>query len=159
MQLVAVAEGRLGKGGAVLRKPKGDIFISKIKIKGDDITIIYELAPVDKERKVVTYVCKEQARNEFYKAIALIFTSVCELSAVDVDAWKDGSISDISIKETDEGVDVNISLLLERGQGAIALKCNQKDISYDLKGEIDNLLAETEDYISGKRAQSSLFDQ
>jgi hypothetical protein len=154
MQLVA----QIGKGGVVLRKPKGDIFISKVKVKGDDIVIIYELPQVDKERKTVSYACKELARNEFYDAMAIIFKTTCTQCGLDIKEWESAKISEISIKETDEGVDVTIALNLELEQGAISLKYTQKDISYDLKSEIYNLLAETEDYIGGKRAQQSLFD-
>lgn len=154
MQLVA--EGKLGKGGAVLRKPRCGTDITKIKIKGEKITIISELPPEDTETKILTFVCEEQPKKSFHAALKLIFNTLVNLCGLDSKIWETGTISSISLKDTEDGLDVAIALQLELDEGAIATTYKQKDISLDLRDEINNFLAEVEDYIKGDRAVQQL---
>lgn len=154
MQLVA--EGKLGKGGAILRKPRGSTSISKIKIKGEKITIISDLPPEDKETKTLTFVCEEQPKKSFNAALKLIFNTLIGLCGLDPKKWEQGTISSISLKETEDGLDIAIALELELAEGAIITTYKQKDISLDLRDEINNFLAEVEDYMGGDRLVQQL---
>ena len=158
MQLVAEV-----KNGVALRKPKSGLIINKIKIKhGKDfkLTLIQELPRVDKEDKKLISNYAEQPRKEFDHALSLILDTLIIDLGLNLDKWQDGKISEISLKETDEGIDAVIIALLEITDDKKATaKLTEKNISYELKSKIDNFLAEVEDYINGKRAQMSLFDE
>jgi len=158
MQLVA--EGKLGKGGVILRKPIGAANITKIKIGAEEaIFIVYELPPNTSEVRVVKFACKEVPRKEFYEALEQIFKTVINCGGLDAKVWESGKVSEVSLKQTDEGLDAVIVLHLGTEEGAFELKMIQRDVSHDLSIEIDNLLAEAEDYMRGIRAQTSLFEQ
>lgn len=157
MQLVAEISN-----GVALRKPKSGLIINKIKIKhGRDfkLTLTQELPPVDKEDKKLISNYTEEPRNEFGKALNLILDVLIINLGLSLDKWKEGKINEISLKETDEGIDATITASLEldlSGDEQATVKLNEKNISYELKSKIDNLLAEIEDYINGKRRQSTL---
>ncbi|MEH1789713.1 MAG: hypothetical protein V7L23_30185 [Nostoc sp.] len=52
--------------GSIPRKPKGDIAITKLRIKGDweEIQISFKFPPENTEKKIVNLVCKERPRSK-----------------------------------------------------------------------------------------------
>lgn len=143
----------------VLRKPKSDIAIASIKIKdkGEKLTIIYELPPESTETKRITFKCEERPNDAFFKALELIgleAIALCELNW----EWEDSAVTDLSFKTTDEEDEVSFSLSQVIEDRAIIVSVKHFVPSYSFKEKLDNFLAEIEDYISGKRAQQSLFD-
>lgn len=75
--------------------------------------------------------------------------------------WGDGAkITEITLKDTEDGVNATITSCLELDDEIRAIaKLEEKNISYELKSEIDNLIAEIEDYVGGKRRQGTLFEK
>lgn len=149
-----------------LRKPKNAWTINKIKIKhGKDfkLELISELPAEQKETKVLKCVYQEEPKDELYKAFELILGTLINRLDLRSETWRDAKITEINLKETDEGIDASIIACLDfDGESKGIAKLEEKDISYELKTEIGNLIAEIEDYVGGNRKQSKqmeLFEQ
>lgn len=149
----------------LLRKPKNGWTINKIKIKhGKDfkLEMVSELPAEEKETKILKCVYQEQPKNDLYKAFELILGTLINRLDLRSETWRDAKITEIILKETEEGTNANITACLDFEDESKAIaKLEEKDISYELKTEIDNLLAEIEDYVGGDRQhkQLSLLDQ
>ncbi|MBD2364470.1 hypothetical protein H6G36_25410 [Anabaena minutissima FACHB-250] len=158
MQLVAEISG-----GNVLRKPKRGLAVNKIKIKyGRDfrIELITNLPPDNNETKILRCVYKDEPRAEFDKALDIILKTLIIRCKLDPKEWGDAKITEVNLKDTEEGVNATIVSCLELSEETKAIaRIEEKNISYELKAEIDNLIAEIEDYVSGKRRQTTLFDE
>ncbi len=158
MQLVA----KLDKDGNVLRRSK-ELSVTKIKIRhGNDfrLEVICDLPPSgDGEVKIMRTIYKEKPRLEFDKALDIILQFAIARSGLNPESWAIGKITEITLKYTEEGTNATIiaSLPIDAETKAF-IKLTETEISYELKSKIDNLVAETEDYISGLRAQLSLFE-
>ncbi|MBE9037651.1 hypothetical protein [aff. Roholtiella sp. LEGE 12411] len=138
------------------RKPKGDIAITKFKIKGDweEVQITFELPPETTERKVVQFVCKERPRNELIKAFDGLMENVSAIAGLN---WEAGVITVIGFQKGDEGMLVNI-IAQDDGDYKVTANISPFYPTGEFLKKIENLIAEVEDYIGGKRAQTSLFD-
>ena len=155
----AVAEGRVGVGK--IRTPKRDIFISKLKIKkdGQEINIIYDLPPETTEQKTITFSCNEEPNPAFFKALELLLQDVCVVCGLDFCAWQDeeGKITGIAFKEGEESTVIITAQAKINGYPVIVNTPNFAPCG-DTEYRINNVIAEVEDYISGKRSQQSLFE-
>lgn len=148
-----------------LRKPKNGWAIAKIKIKhggGFKLEITSDLPPEDNERKTLKCVYTETPTAEFEDALDIVLQSVITRLELG-DLWLDSEITEINLKETDEGVNAIIVACLELSDETKAIaRLEDKNISFELKSKIDNFIAEVEDYAGGKRGtgtQLSLFEQ
>lgn len=148
------------------RKPRGDIAISKLKIKDKDddfsIEIIYDLPPETSETKTIKFKCQERPAPGFWEALASLLKWTISKSGLIAEVWATASVPEINFKDTEEGLDVAIALKLEVEDRAINLKLNQKNISFDLQNKVDELVFEIENYIGGDRSygkQMQLFEQ
>jgi hypothetical protein len=156
MQLVA--EDKIDVG--VLRTPKRDIFISKLKVKkdGQEISITYDLPPETTEQKTVTFSCNEEPRQEFFRALEMLLEDVCIICGLDLCIWEEeGKVTGITFKE---GEEFTVTMNAQTKINSFPITVNTpafvpKD---DIKDRINNVIAEIEDYISGKRSQQSLFE-
>lgn len=159
MQLVA----EVSADGKMLRKPKKGLFVNKIKIvHGRDfkIELITDLPPDDNETKILKCVYRDEPRVEFDKALDIVLKTLIQECKLNAKEWEAGKITEVSLKHTEDGVNAVIIASLKTGIESKAIaRFEQKNISYELKAEIDNLIAEIEDYVSGKRRQTTLFEE
>ncbi|ALF55731.1 hypothetical protein ACX27_27385 [Nostoc piscinale CENA21] len=146
-----------------LRKPKSSLFIQSIKIDhGDDfkLSIVQDLPPEDKETKKLTSKYTDEPKKSFFQALKILHQTVMARCGLDDELWVNGKITSITIKETEEGINITIVSCLEFGEETQCfIKLVEENISYELKERLANLEAEIEDYIKGDRAynQQSLF--
>lgn len=147
----------------ILKIPKRDITITKLKIKGDSdaiefIEIYYDLPSEKSESKSVKFICKDQPRNEFFKAIELLLEDVCIICGLDLERWETGKVSGITFKHSDEGMDVVITAQTEINDFNIIINTPLFHPKDEIEARLNNAIAHIEDYINGKRAQTSLFE-
>jgi hypothetical protein len=157
MQLIATGQ----IGGSVLRTPKRDIFISKLKVKkdGQEISITYDLPPETTEQKTVTFSCNEEPRQEFFRALEMLLEDVCIICGLDLCVWEEeGKVTGITFKETEEEFTVTMTAQTKINSFPITVNTPALVPKDDIKDRINNVIAEIEDYISGKRSQQSLFE-
>ena len=156
----AVAEGKVGVG--VIRTPKRDIFISKLKIKkdGQEISIVYDLPPETTEQKTVTFSCNEEPKQEFFRAVEMLLEDVCVVCGLDLCVWEDeeGKITGIAFKEGEEESTVIITAQAKINGYPVVVNTPNFVPRGNTEDRINNVIAEIEDYISGKRSQQSLFE-
>lgn len=141
----------------LLRKPKSDITIARIKLKdnAEKLEIIYELPPEDTETKKVTYKCEERPNDAFFKALKLVEIEAIALCRLN---WDAAIITDLSFKTTGEEDLISFTVIQTIEDREVAVSVKSWVPSYSFREKINNFLAEVEDYISGKRAQQTLFD-
>ena len=157
MQLVA--EGKVGVG--IIRTPKRDIFISKLKIKkdGQEINIIYDLPPETTEQKTITFSCNEEPRQEFFRALEMLLEDVCIICGLDLSVWEEeGRITGITFAEGEEESTAIITAQTKINGFPIIINTPKFVAKDDIQNRLNNVIAEIEDYISGKRSQQSLFE-
>lgn len=140
----------------ILRTPRGDIAINKIKVKGDweSIHINFDLPPETTETKVVNFNCKDRPRNELINAFSELMRHVLAIAQLD---WETGGIEAIAFKE-DDGLMVAFTAFNKIDDYEVTVNIGYFYPQDTLLDKINHALAEIEDYISGKRAQMSLFE-
>jgi hypothetical protein len=137
--------------------------ITKIKIKGQDIEIIYELPPQSSsnERKTVKFSCDEEARPSFFDAMNVLLDDVIDFCGLDSTMWKEGEVRSVTLKHSDDGIGINITAQSKINDLAVVVNTphiSSALVSSKLEGRINKVIAESEAYIEGKRSQMSLFD-
>lgn len=154
MQLVA----EISSGGKILRKPKKGLIINNIKIRYGEkfkIELVQDLPPVDKEENRLRTNYYEEPNEKFEAALDILLQTVISQCRLSVEVWGLAKVTEVSLKETNEGLNAVIVAHLEiDDETGASAKLAQKNISYELKSEIDNLLAEVEDYVGGKRKET-----
>ena len=143
-----------------LRKPRHNVSITKIIIKGDwEIYVNYELAPQDNERKIVRFSCDERPRDEFIKAIEELKPNLCTICGLNSKVWETGRISSLSFKEKEQGSEVAIALRSVSEGAIVTAGIEGLYPKGEFLDKINNLVAEVEDYIDGVRQvqQMALF--
>ena len=135
-----------------LRKPRFNVSITKITIKGDwEIGVNYELPSEDTERKVVRFWCDERPRNEFIKAFEELKPNLSTICGLEGKIWETGRISSISFKEHEQGTIVGIALRTASEQAVVTAGVESLYPTGEFLEKIGNLIAEVEDYIDGVR--------
>ena len=140
----------------VTRSPLGNIEITKFKMKGDweEIQISYELPPEDTEKKTVNYVCNERPRNELIIAFDELMEHIRAIARLN---WETGMILSITFKEGDDGLLISV---IAQDEGDYKMKVTIEPFYPTGKflEKVEEAIAHLENYIDGKRAQTSLID-
>ncbi|MBD6620019.1 hypothetical protein FNW02_30535 [Komarekiella sp. 'clone 1'] len=137
--------------------------INKIKVKDNDIEIIYDLPPQSSsnERKTVKFLCDEEPRVSFFNAMNALLDEAIEFCGLDPDTWSEGEVTGVTLKHSDDGVGINITVQSKINDLAVVVNTphiSKAVVSNQLEERINKLLAESEAYIQGQRSQMSLFD-
>ncbi|MBD6620946.1 hypothetical protein FNW02_35775 [Komarekiella sp. 'clone 1'] len=137
--------------------------INKIKVKDNDIKIIYDLPAQSSsnERKTVKFFCNEQPRVSFFNAMNALLDDAIEFCGLDSDMWSEGEVTGVTLKHSDDGVGINITVQNKINDLAVVVNTphiSKAVVSDNLEDRINKLIAESEAYIQGQRAQMSLFD-
>ncbi|NDJ25950.1 hypothetical protein GS682_31085 [Nostoc sp. B(2019)] len=137
--------------------------INKIKVKDNDIEIIYDLPPQSSsnERKTVKFFCNEEPRVSFFNAMNGLLDEAIEFCGLDPDTWSEGEVTGVTLKHSDDGVGINITVQNKINDLAVIVNTphiSKALVSDELQRRIDKLLAESAAYIQGQRSQMSLFD-
>ncbi|MEW5859542.1 MAG: hypothetical protein AB1861_19495 [Cyanobacteriota bacterium] len=142
--------------GNVPKKPKGNIEITKFKVKGDweEIQITYEMPPEDTEKKTVNYICKERPRSELILAFDELMSHVKAIAGLN---WETGMIRALTFKEKEDGLLLGITAECD-GDYEVKITVGPFYPTGELLGKIEEAIAHLEDYIDGARAHLSLLD-
>ncbi|MBG1268324.1 hypothetical protein [Nostoc sp. WHI] len=137
--------------------------ISKIKVKDNDIEIIYDLPPQSKsnERKTVKFYCDEEPRTSFFDAINGLLVDAIEATGLDDKIWSSGIVTGVTLKHSDSGTGITITVQNTVNDLCVVMNTphlSSSLVSDELQKRIDKLIIESVAYIQGKRAQMSLFD-
>lgn len=137
--------------------------INKIKVKDNDIEIIYDLPPQSSsnERKTVKFLCDEEPRVSFFNAMNALLDEAIEFCGLDPDTWSEGEVIGVTLKHSDDGIGINITVQSKINDLAVVVNTphiSSAVVSDELEERINKLLAESEAYIQGQRSQMSLFD-
>jgi hypothetical protein len=130
--------------------------ITKFKMKGDwdEIQIIYKVPPNDTEKRTVNYVCKERPRNELIIAFEELMEHIRAIALLN---WETGMIRSINFKWGEKGLLINV---IAQDEGDYKVEVNIKPFypTGELLKKIEGAIAHLEDYVKGKRAQTSLIE-
>ncbi|PHJ65039.1 hypothetical protein VF04_04455 [Nostoc linckia z7] len=143
-----------------LRKPKYQVSINKIVIKGDwEIQIDYELPSQDTERKNVKLFCKERPTKQFIEAFEKLKPNLYTICGLDRKIWEPGRITSIRFKEQEQGTMLSITLRVVSEEAIAIAGTEELYPKGEFLDKVNNLIAELEDYINGVReAQQMTID-
>ncbi|WP_193199826.1 hypothetical protein [Nostoc sp. MG11] len=138
--------------------------INKIKVKDNDIEIIYDLPPQSSsnERKTVKFFCNEEPKVSFFNAMNALLDEAIKFCGLDSDTWAEGEVTGVTLKHFDDSVGINITVQNKINDLVVVVNTphiSSAVVSDELEKRIDKLLAESEAYIQGQRSQMSLFDE
>jgi hypothetical protein len=137
--------------------------ITKIKVKDNDIEIIYDLPPQSSsnERKTVKFSCDEEPKPSFFNAMNGLLNDAIEFCGLDSDVWTEGEVTGVTLKHSDAGIGINITVQSKINDLAVVVNTphiSKAVVSDQLEVRINKLIAESEAYIQGQRSQMSFFD-
>lgn len=142
---------------STLRKPRYNIAIARITIKGDwEIGVSYELPSKDGEHKQVKFSCDERPRKELIIAFQELLPNLCTICGLDRKAWESGRVSAIAFKEDELGTMVAITLRSVSPDCIITAGVTKLYPQGEFLEKIGCAIAEVEDYVDGVREVKQL---
>jgi hypothetical protein len=140
------------------------ILIHKVKITKVGVSLTYDDAAFSGEPDGVAREGKGEARPSFYKAMNALLDYVVNICLLDPSGWDDAEVTGVTLKhlEGDIGCVITAQNKCPEIPAPIIINTPYLDpslISEELRLKLDRIQDEARDYLAGKRAQVSLFDQ
>ncbi|HEY9610485.1 hypothetical protein [Allocoleopsis sp.] len=138
-----------------------EILIHKIKVTKNGVSIIYDDPAFSGEPDGVAREGKGEARPSFYKAMNALRDNVINICLLDPNGWDAAEITGVTLKHLDGDIGVVITAQNKNEELASPININTPYLIADqeLKAKLERVQAEARDYLNGKRAQVSLFDE
>lgn len=135
------------------------IQINKIKFaSSSEITINYDIVETGATKKSVTLTSSDEPLPDFTMALRSLLEDVIEFCGLDSDAWEEGIVTGVTLKDTDNGTGIVIT-----AQCKIELPVciNTPYIKADimeqkLQSKLDRLIEGATQFINGERATKQL---
>jgi hypothetical protein len=135
------------------------IQINKIKFASSgEITINYDVVETGATKKSVTLTSSDEPLPSFIEALSSLLDDVIIFCGLDSDAWEEGFVSGVTLKDTDNGIGLVIT-----AQCKIELPVciNTPYIKPDyieekLQSKLDRLIEGATKFINGERATKQL---
>lgn len=136
----------------------GEVIIQKLKLKDKEIHITYELPSPNSDQKIVNFKSEEEPSTRFHPAIDNLLDDVCAICGLDADAWMNGKVTGITFKHNDDGdYDVVITAqCVVNNLLNVVVNTPLFHPKETLEVKLDNVLAELEEYLKGKRKNQQL---
>lgn len=138
-----------------------ETLIHKIKITKNGVNITYDDPTFSGEPDGVAREGKGEARPSFYKAMNALLDEVVNICLLDPNGWDSAEITGVTLKHLDGDIGVVITAQNRNEELSSPININTPYLIAfkELKVKLEAIQDEARDYLAGKRAQISLFDQ
>jgi hypothetical protein len=141
-----------------------EILIHKVKITKTGVSLTYDDPAFSGEPDGVAREGKGEARPSFYKAMNALLDDVVNTCLLDANGWDSADVTGVTLKwlEGDVGCVITAQNKSPELPSPIIINTPYLDpslVSKELRAKLERIQDEARDYLAGKRAQVSLFDQ
>ena len=143
-----------------------EILIHKVKVTKNGVILKYDDPAFSGEPDGVEREGKGDARPSFYKAMNALLDDVVNICLLDPNGWDgaDVNVTGVTLKHLEGNIGCVITAQNKSGEvpAPIIINTPYLDpslVSKEMKAKLEVIQDEARDYLAGKRAQVSLFDQ